>query len=220
MTELAAIFGSSLVIAYSGALMPGPMLTVVVAETPRQGAKAGPLVVLGHAALELALLVMLVLGFGAILERPVVQGTLGVIGGVVLFVMAALMLMAVLRHRVALQITPGGESSRHARTVLAGVTASVSNPYWITWWATIGLGLLTKAYALGVAGVVAFYLGHILGDLTWFTAVSGLLSAGRRWITLRRYRGMIVVAACVLMLLSVWFLAAGVRVLMGRFPLL
>ena len=59
MTEvwaLVLLFFSSIVIALSGAMMPGPMLTVVVTETPRHGARAGPLVVLGHGILELVLL--------------------------------------------------------------------------------------------------------------------------------------------------------------------
>lgn len=215
MSELALIFASSLVIAYSGALMPGPMLTVVVTESPRHGAKTGPLVVLGHALLELALLVLLILGLGSILARPAVQGVLAIVGGAVLLVMAALMLEAVHNRRIAMETDSAATSSRHARMVLAGLTASVSNPYWITWWATIGLSLVTKAYALGVAGVAAFYLGHILGDLTWFSAVSGAVALGRRWITVRLYRGMIVVAACFLLVLSAWFLVSGVKAFTG-----
>ena len=42
------------------------------------------------------------------------------------------------------------------------------------------MSLLTKAYAIGMAGLVAFYVGHILGDLTWYSAVSGIVAAGRR----------------------------------------
>lgn len=210
MGELALIFVSSLAIAYSGALMPGPMLSVVVTESPRQGAKAGPLVVLGHAILELALLALLIVGLGPMLERPAVQAGLALVGGMMLLVTAALMLLAVVRGRVALKLESGAGASRHARTVLAGAVSSLSNPYWIIWWATIGLSLVTKAYALGVAGLVAFYIGHILGDLSWYTAVSGVVAAGRRWITLRVYRGMIVAAACFLLALAAWFLASGV----------
>lgn len=210
MGEVALIFASSLLIAYSGALMPGPMLTVVLTEAPRQGAKAGPLAVVGHAALELALLALLILGLGPILEGRAVQAALAVVGGLMLLVTAVLMLVAVARGRVALQLEAGGKTTRHARTVLAGAMSSLANPYWILWWATIGLSLVTKAYVFGVLGVVAFYVGHILGDLTWYTAVSGIIAAGRRWITLRRYRGMVVVAACFLVALGAWFVISGV----------
>ena len=42
MLELAAIFGGSFVLALSGVLMPGPILTMTVAESAKRGAKAGP----------------------------------------------------------------------------------------------------------------------------------------------------------------------------------
>jgi threonine/homoserine/homoserine lactone efflux protein len=87
----------------------------------------------------------------------------------------------------------------------------LSNPYWTIWWATIGLGLLTKAYAYGVAGVAVFYVGHILGDLTWYSVVSGTIAAGRRFITLRGYKIMLCAAAAFLLALAAWFIVSGVR---------
>jgi hypothetical protein len=45
--------------------------------------------------------------------------------------------------------------------------------------------------------------------------VSGLIAAGRRWITLRRYRGMVLVAACFLLVLATWFLISGVTAFSG-----
>jgi threonine/homoserine/homoserine lactone efflux protein len=92
-----------------------------------------------------------------------------------------------------------------------GIVSSLSNPYWVIWWATIGLGLLTKAYAAGLVALVAFYLGHIMGDLTWYSLISGAMAAGKRFITLRVYRVMLVVAASFLLCLAAWFLVSGVR---------
>jgi threonine/homoserine/homoserine lactone efflux protein len=204
------MFFSSMLIAYSGAIMPGPMLAVVVAESPRQGVRAGPLVVLGHALLELALLGLLVLGLGPLLVREGVQAVLSMVGGVMLVATAAAMLLSVVRDTARLEYGAAGGRA-HGRAVLGGVVSSLSNPYWSIWWATIGLSLLTKAYALGAAALVAFYVGHILGDLTWYSAVSGVIAAGRRWITPRRYRVMVAVMACFLLALAAWFLVSGVR---------
>lgn len=204
------MFFSSMLIAYSGAIMPGPMLAVVVAESPRQGVRAGPLVVLGHALLELALLGLLVLGLGPLLVREGVQAVLSMVGGVMLVATAAAMLLSVVRDTARLEYGAAGGRA-HGRAVLGGVVSSLSNPYWSIWWATIGLSLLTKAYALGAAALVAFYVGHILGDLTWYSAVSGVIAAGRRWITPRRYRVMVAVMACFLLVLAAWFVVSGVR---------
>lgn len=215
MQGLLVIFVSSMVIAYSGALMPGPMLAVVVAETPRQGARAGPLVVLGHSVLELVLLAALVVGLGPLLEREGAQAALSLVGGAMLAVTGASMAWAVVRDTVYLDWEPDAAGAGRARTVLGGVLSSLANPYWTIWWATIGLGLLTRAYALGLAGVAAFYVGHILGDLTWYSAVSGALAAGRRWISARGYRAMVGAAALFLLAMAAWFTASGLRAVLG-----
>jgi threonine/homoserine/homoserine lactone efflux protein len=205
---------SSLLIAYSGALMPGPMLTVVIAETPRQGLRAGPLVVLGHAILELTLLVLLVIGLGPILKHPSVQAVLQIVGGVMLIWTAVSMIVALVRDRVSID-WEGASGGSKKRAVLLGIVSSLANPYWMLWWATIGLGLITKAYALGIAGLVAFYLGHITGDLTWYSLISGALAAGKRFITPRVYRTMLSVAAVFLLALATWFLTSGIRTALG-----
>jgi threonine/homoserine/homoserine lactone efflux protein len=203
------LFFSALGIAYSGAMMPGPMLTVVVTETPRQGAKAGPLVVLGHAILELVLLVGLVIGLGPLLEDETVQAVLQIAGGCMLVATGVSIVVAVARHTVSID-WEGSESGGRGRAVLMGIVSSLSNPYWTIWWATIGLGLLTKAYVMGVAGLVVFYVGHIMGDLTWYSLISGALAAGKRFITLGVYRVMLLVASVFLFFLAAWFLVSGI----------
>jgi threonine/homoserine/homoserine lactone efflux protein len=204
------MFLSSLLIAYSGALMPGPMLTVVVTETPRQGARAGPLVVLGHAILELTLLVALVIGLGPLLEHHTLKAVLQIVGGSMLVWTAVSMIVALARRQVSID-WEGRSGGGRARAVVMGIVSSLANPYWTLWWATIGLGLLTKAYALGVAGLAAFYLGHITGDLTWYSLISGTIAAGKRFITARVYATMLSVAAAFLLALAAWFLASGLR---------
>jgi len=191
--------------------MPGPMLAVVLAESPRQGVRAGPLVVLGHALLELVLLAALVIGLGSVLERPGVQTALALVGGAMLLWTAAGAFRFVAQNRAGLDWRRDDRPSGRWRTVFAGVWSSLANPYWTIWWATIGLSLLTKAYVLGVAGLAAFYVGHILGDLTWFTAVSGAIAAGRRFITPRVYTVMLAISAVLLLVMAVWFLVSGLR---------
>jgi threonine/homoserine/homoserine lactone efflux protein len=207
---LVVLFFTSLGIAYSGAMMPGPMLTVVVAETPRQGAKAGPLVVLGHSILELLLLALLVIGLGPWLEDPAVQSVLQIVGGLMLVWTAVSIVVAVARDRVVLD-WEGGDGTGKLRAVGMGIVSSLSNPYWAIWWATIGLGLLTKAYELGIAGLAVFYFGHITGDLTWYSLISGAIAAGKRFITVKVYKVMLSCAAAFLLFLAAWFLSSGIR---------
>lgn len=211
MTSLPLIFASSLLVAYSGALMPGPMLTVVVSESPQHGFAAGPLVVLGHAVLELTLIVALVVGLGSLLERHSVQAAVEIGSGAMLVWMGASMALAVVHGHVSLKWEHDAAAPPRAQPVLAGILASLSNPYWLIWWATIGMAYLSKSYAAGALGVGAFYVGHIMGDLTWYSAVSGLMAAGRRFIGLSVYKGLLVFCGAFLIVLAVVFLYAGVR---------
>ena len=198
-------------IAYSGAMMPGPMLVVVVTQSPRQGFRAGPLVVLGHGILELVLLVALVVGLGSILEHRAVKTGLALVGGAMLIWTAASMFAYVRQGKATVEWQSDALGSGRLRTVGAGIVSSLANPYWTIWWATIGMGLLTKAYAVGIAGLIAFYVGHIIGDLTWYSAISGLIAAGRRFITAKTYAGMLLSAAVFLLGLAAWFVYSGVR---------
>ena len=198
-------------IAYSGAMMPGPMFVVVVTQSSSQGFRAGPLTVLGHGILELVLLVALVIGLGGILQRSGVKTGLALVGGAMLIWTAAAMIAYVARGKATVEWQSEGQGTSRLRTVLGGVVSSISNPYWTLWWATIGISLLTKAYAAGIAGLIAFYVGHIIGDLTWYSALSGLVAAGRRFITARVYAVMLLTAAAFLLALAGWFIFSGIR---------
>ena len=77
---LFSIFGTSFVIALSGALMSGPVLTVTISDSSRRRFWAGPLMIVGHGILELALVVLLLLGLGPYLSKDIVFGIIGASG--------------------------------------------------------------------------------------------------------------------------------------------
>ena len=85
--------------------------------------------------------------------------------------------------------------------VLAGIVLSVSNPFWIIWWVTVGMGFVTQSLQFGIAGLLSFYFGHILSDLAWYSFVSFSVSAGRR--------------LCPPMLYRIVFITCGVALVFG-----
>ena len=196
MWILITIFATSFVIALSGALMPGPLLTITLSESARRGFYAGPLIVLGHGILELFLLLLLLLGLAPILKNDQVIGSVGVVGAVVLIWMA----VGMIRSLPSLSLERVAKDSRSTNPVWAGVLMSLANPYWIIWWATIGLGYILYSFTVGLLGVAAFFAGHILADLAWYAAVSFAVSHGRRFMSDKIYKG--VIACCALALLG------------------
>ena len=197
MGVLLGIFFSSFGIGLSGALMPGPLLSVAVAESYKKGFWAGPVLVIGHAIPELVLAVFFTLGLNKVLHNKVVVGVIGIVGG------AFLVWLSV---RIFLEVRQGISVDLEAKKevgwgpLVAGMWASLSNPGWVVWWATIGARYILLSLNHGIAGLVFFYTGHVLADLVWYSLVSFLVSRGRGRISDRVYHG--VLYACSLMVLA------------------
>jgi threonine/homoserine/homoserine lactone efflux protein len=198
---LFGIFVTSFVIALSGALMPGPVLTVTISESTKRGFWAGPLIIVGHGILELSLVVLLLLGLGPYLSKDIVFGVVGVCGAAILMWMALGMFRSI--PSLTLNLEPTQEL--RGNPVRAGVLMSLANPYFTIWWATIGVGYIVYAMKFGAVGVIAFFSGHISADFAWYSVVSFAISRGRRLISDLMYKRIIGFCASVLVIFGVWF---------------
>lgn len=194
--NLALIASTSFVLGFSGAMMPGPLLTLTIAETVRRGPIAGPLLILGHAILEGLVVALVFFGAAGIIQHPVVFSAVAILGGLMMFWMGYDMLKGLPKLRLQLE----AESTEGMHPVIAGAVISLANPYFTIWWATIGLSYLVVAHEAGLAGVVVFYLFHILSDLVWYCFVSGTVAYGKRFLTDRGYR--IMVGACAIFIVG------------------
>jgi threonine/homoserine/homoserine lactone efflux protein len=104
--NVALIALSSFFVAFSGALVPGPLFTITVGESVKRGFIAGPLIILGHGILELSLVLLLVLGVTPFLAAEGVKTTIAVAGGVILIIMGVMIKDAA---RARLDMTMGGD---------------------------------------------------------------------------------------------------------------
>jgi len=191
------LFLTSFGVGFSGALMPGPLLTVNIVESTRKGFWTGPIIIGGHAIAELVVVVALAFGLSELLASPTAFTVIGILGGIALILMGAMMLHDIIRRR--LSFDPNQPGAKSGLLIGKGITASLSNPYWFVWWATIGSAFLTKSLAHGVAGPVVFYVGHIMSDLVWYTFVSFMIALGKRLLVGRPYY--ILISLCALFLL-------------------
>lgn len=203
------IFFTNLIVGFSGAMMPGPLLTVTINESARRGFKAGPLIILGHAILELALVAGLFLGLSAVIQKPLFGAGIGLVGGTLLLWMGFDMARSAWRGMLSLDLEVTDKKLMMG-PVLLGIVISLSNPYWSLWWATFGLKQITEAWVWGLAGLGAFYTGHITADLIWYAAVSAAVTGGRRLMSDRVYRIIIGVCGFFLVWLGLKFILAGI----------
>jgi threonine/homoserine/homoserine lactone efflux protein len=207
---MAMLFLTALGIAFSGAIMPGPVLTYTIRQSLVSGPKAGFLIMFGHAILEIALISLIFLGFDVLLQSDAAQIAIGMVGGLLLIYLGYDMISGAIKNKVRIRVEGEGGGSRGM--ILSGFLLSASNPYFLLWWAIIGLGFLLGAYkAFGAQGVVVFYLGHILADFLWYGAVSTLIGKTRRFISERLYRGIIIGLGCMLVYFGGNFVYQAVR---------
>jgi len=197
---LMTIFASSFVIALSGAMMPGTLLTVAISESSKRGVSAGPLLILGHGILEVVLLTALFMGMAPLFKEAWFFIFISIAGGSILLWMAAGMFRSL--PSLTLSLEPGDEKS--GNIILTGIFMSAANPYFIIWWATIGLGYILQSSEYGLAGILSFFSGHILADLTWYTIISTAVGKGRSFFSDKVYRGIIGCCAGFLVLFSVY----------------
>jgi len=179
------------------------MLTVTISDSLKKGSKAGPLVVLGHYIAEITLMILLVLGLGWAIGSKTVTMIIGGVGGLMLIYIG----YTIAKSPIPSEI-PGEEESGGKRgSILSGVLASVTNPYFYLWWATVGWAFMLKGIELaGIIGVLSFLVGHWGADLAWYSLVSFFTSKGRHVLPGKRYKIMMIICGVFLVLLGVYFI--------------
>jgi threonine/homoserine/homoserine lactone efflux protein len=191
------------VVALSGVLIPGPLLAYVVAKSSIHGFKTGPQAVVGHMLVEFSLFAVLLMGLGIILETPIFQSSLGLLGGILLLALGALSVRKLAGTPEVKSITVTSY-----RPLVGGVLFStVFNPTVILWWVTIGFAMLMEAFAVAsAAGVVFWLVGHYLADFGWFSFISFSVVRGRKFMGTKGHRSLLMGCGAFLFALGIYLI--------------
>jgi threonine/homoserine/homoserine lactone efflux protein len=217
---LPLLFAYSFAVGFAAVITPGPVSTSIVTESARRGFIVGPLVATGHVALEFVMVLLLALGLGAGLNTPLITAIIAGLGGALLLYMGGSMAWGGYRGRIRLP-RPGDVTRPLSNWQLLGlgIGATLVNPFWYAWWVTLGTTYMAGAdvQALGLSGLLAFYLGHITGDYLWDCLLAGVVGGGRQWISNRLYKWLIVVCGIYLVYLG-WTFIASAPAMLARVP--
>ncbi|MDP4092227.1 MAG: LysE family transporter [Bacillota bacterium] len=213
------LFFTSVVIGYSGALMPGSLLTYTIDKSIKSGVKSGLLISLGHSVLEFFLVILLLFGIGKYLGTSAAKTAIGIVGGGFLSYLGIRMVRDAILNRLELNIEESHDTSGNKSLLLGGALISASNPYFIFWWAVVGLGLILNSYkSFGILGVLVFYIGHIFTDISWYTFISYIVAKTRKLINIRIYRVVIILLGGFMVFFGLSFLYGALKpVLTGLF---
>jgi threonine/homoserine/homoserine lactone efflux protein len=196
------------IISFTGALQPGPVTATVITMGTRNR-WAGTLMAIGHGIIEFPLFAAIVLGMGKYLQIPKVQVAIGLTGG------AFLILMAIQTYLSLKTDTANKPKALHGKPILAGIILSASNPYFLLWWATVGLALANQAPAeWGIWAFVLFAITHWFVDLIWLQLLSWASFKGSVLLGLHGLKIVLAFCAAALLGFGIFFIYNAVTILL------
>ena len=188
------IFSFSFLVALTGALSPGPLLTFTIYKSLKQkrGYLAAIYILLGHATIEFTLIIALLAGASLIFQNIVFLTSVGFIGGIFLVIYGIFAIRGVLKTNFESSFTLEENIVKgyKGNSYIGGILVSLSNPFWTFWWAVIGLSLMVSfdITLLMPIEILLFFIGHELGDLVWYLPISIFVYYGGKSLNPRIYK--------------------------------
>ena len=188
-------------ISASGVMSPGPLFTANIVYGLKEGKIAGLKIAMGHTVVEFPLIVFLGLGTISLETFPEYRILITVIGAIGLFVFAGLQIKSIFGKDFR------NKTNSNKNSFLAGIFLSALEPFFIVWWRTIGIVVITESIALwGFSGILILFIFHIWMDYVWLFAVAGFASKAKNVLSNNNYKILIVGLSIILVYFGVQFL--------------
>jgi len=200
----------SFLIALTGALSPGPLLTFTIYKSLKQkrGYLAGIYIVLGHATIEFVLIIALLAGTSFFFQNIVFLMLVGTIGGFFLVVFGVVVIRDVSKTNfdVTFIFQEDKIKGYKGNSFIGGIVVSLSNPFWMFWWAVIGLGFML-GFNISFAnplGILLFFIGHELGDMIWYLPISTFVYYGGKSLNPKVYKYILIVCGAFMIIFGIY----------------
>jgi threonine/homoserine/homoserine lactone efflux protein len=197
------------IVTASGALAPGPLFFVNIAHGTKSGTKGGIAFSVGHTIAEFSLVLFLALGFLTLADKPVVKSFIGVVGGLFLIGFGVLQISQFLTSK---SLRFGGISMPSRNPLVLGLFFTGLNPYFIIWWLTVGLKLISDSIMIfaSLAGILFMYIAHVWMDYAWLTFTAYLAKKGTSLMGSRGYKRIMTIFGGILVYFGIKFLVKSV----------
>lgn len=201
-------FGAEVVaVSASGVLGPGPLFFANMMYGTRQGARSGVKVAHGHAAVEVAVIAAISAGlFSASAFVDQYTNIIAIVGGAAIIGFAIMQILSLVRRD-----DPRKVEARRS-PFATGIAFTAFNPFFLVWWLTVGLKLVSDSQEFGpVTGTLLLFGTHVWMDYAWLGATAYLASKGSS-VLKSKYYGLLMVALCgILLYYGMQFMLSGIR---------
>jgi threonine/homoserine/homoserine lactone efflux protein len=210
-------FGAQIVFtSASGVISPGPLFFANLVYGSKQGIYSGIKMAYGHTIVELPLIIILASGlsaFSSITTSNLISKLISLSGGIVILVFSAVQIVAFLKKK-------NGEKNIYFNTdnkkdpFIIGCILSALNPFFILWWLTAGLKLISDSLELyGFAmGIIVVFSFHIWMDYSWLAVTAHLISRGTLIFRSKYYPILLLALNAALIYYGIYFIVTGLIV--------
>lgn len=203
MTKIAY---TTIMISASGALSPGPLTIATFSLGSRYGWRGGFLVAVGHTIAELLYITFLFYFFS--LAETILKGFTGDIisvfgAALVLFFALSSMREGLLglKYGKTFHVNIGAGSLRNP--IVVGVLFTGLNIWFLVWWLSIGIDLISLVTRVGFIGIPVLFLSHIWLDYLWLCLVAEAGRRGRQIMSAKSYSILILALGVILALFGI-----------------
>ncbi|MGA7369631.1 MAG: LysE family transporter [Nitrososphaeraceae archaeon] len=214
--------GEVVLLSASGVLSPGPLFLMNLVYGTKQGYRAGLKIASGHAMIEFPLIIILAISFFQLTNTPIVTynlTVLGLVGGTSIIMFAIIQIVNTTRKEKRKNIF---NSDNHRvsfianKPVLLGIIFSALNPFFIAWWLTVGLKLISDSISLFgvIIGSILLFSFHIWMDYVWLILTSYLISKGVSIINTRYYYFLLVGLNIILTFYGMYMIISSISFIM------
>ncbi|PIY88837.1 MAG: lysine transporter LysE [Nitrosopumilales archaeon CG_4_10_14_0_8_um_filter_34_8] len=191
-----------ILISASGVMTPGPLFTANIVQGIRGGGKTGIQMAIGHTIVELPLVILLGIGVFSFEIFPEFRTVISILGAIALFVFAGIQIKTTLQRNERKHFNP-----KHG-VVFTGIILSALNPFFIIWWVSIGLKLISDAMLIwAFSGILIVFLLHIWMDFVWLYSIAHIASKSTKILSNRNYKILMIILSSMLIYFGISFVS-------------
>ena len=217
--------GEVILASLSGVLSPGPLFFANLIYGSKEGFRSGIKIAFGHTIVELPLIILLVIGVSQIHYTDFTSiGNLkiiGIVGGIAIVAFSILQIKDIIKGK-DVGITLNSNSIKEIqkvsynnrnRPVISGIIFSALNPFFLAWWLTVGLKMVSDSVSsFGVlSGTVSLFSFHIWMDYAWLTLISCLIFKGISILKSKYYKMLLLILSVIFGFYGIYWIIVNVR---------
>jgi threonine/homoserine/homoserine lactone efflux protein len=203
----------------SGVLSPGPLFFANLIYGSKQGFRGGIKMASGHTIVELP--IILILSFGLFHfsvtsdAHNAALKSIGLLGGIAIIIFSMLQIRSVVireKNRSPGNLIDRTKYSLSNKPILNGMIFSLLNPFFIVWWFTVGLKIISDSISIFgiVLGGLAVFIFHIWMDYVWLGGTSFLVQKGVSILDVRFYNIFLLGLSVLLVIFGLYWMVLNI----------